>query len=127
MNEEARSDALAESIVARTKNVTDNTAQEMIIVTRDKVELALHRNLPHYVPGDKVLSSVGLFVALGTTLLTADFREALLLAGDTWRGIFIFATIASLGLTVRDSWRWLRRPRLDDLVDSIERDSRDAY
>jgi hypothetical protein len=124
MSDTERADDLAKFLVSNNTTVTENTSQEMIVVTRDKVELALRRNLPRYVTAEQVFTSGGLLLALGTTIVTADFQAALGVDADTWRGIFVAATLGSLALFGRDLARVLRRPGLEKLVDSIASDSR---
>lgn len=111
-----------EQIVAKPSKISDNTAQEVIIVTRDRVELALHRNLPKYVPSGKLLSSTGLFVALLAAVLTADFQQRLGISGDTWNGAFWLATAGAFIVLVIDFAKWVRKPALSELVDAIESD-----
>lgn len=123
MTESERADAAVDRFVQASK-VTDNTAQEVIEVTRDKVELALHRNLPRYVQSGEVLAWGGLTLALLTTLLTSEFQSFLALTGDTWSGIFMCGFALSLFPLTRSIVKLLRRPGIDDLVDAIERDSR---
>lgn len=123
--QEQSADALASEFV-RTLKSTDNTAQEVIHVTRDKVELALHRNLPKYIPTGQLLASGGLALALLATLLTAEFREFVGISGEMWRGFFALAFLASLVIVIIDLIKWVRRPSLDDLVDAIEKDTRNG-
>ncbi|PVE95004.1 hypothetical protein [Microbacterium sp. TPD7012] len=125
MTEAERADATIDRVVQATK-VTDNTAQEVIEVTRDKVELALHRNLHKYVPAGEILAWTGLTITLLTTMLTAEFQPSFGMSGDTWRGVFILAFWASVFPLVRGLVRLCRRPKIDDLVNAIERDSRSA-
>lgn len=121
-NSETKKTELLDSLLTKPSRISDNTAQEVIIVTRDRVELALHRNLPKYVPSGKALSSAGLFVALLAAVLTADFQQRLGISGDTWNGAFWLATAAAFVLMLRDAFRWVRRPALSELVDAIESD-----
>ncbi|UOQ60374.1 hypothetical protein MUN76_15295 [Leucobacter rhizosphaerae] len=109
-----------DSIVTRPSKVSDNTAQEVIIVTRDRVELALHRHLPRYVPAGKVLSSAALFLGLLVAVLSADFQMYLGISGEAWLGAFSIAMLLSLVLVAVDAAKWIRRPKLEDLVNAIE-------
>lgn len=95
-------------------------------MTRDKVELALHRNLPRYIPTGQLFASVGLALALIATLVTAEFQQAFGVPADMWRGFFLFAMVISMLLVLKDLVRWIRRPNLDDLVNAIEKDARDG-
>jgi hypothetical protein len=123
VSEVERSDELADQVIEASK-VTDNTKQEVIRVTRDKVELALHRNLPKYIPTGQLIASVGLLLALIATLITAEFQLTFGIPSDMWRGFFLLACLVALILVVRDAYRWAKRPKLDDLVDAIEKDTR---
>jgi hypothetical protein len=127
MTDADRADALARYIsTPPPSSVTENTSQELIVVTRDKVELALRRNLPRYVTAGQVLTALGLTVALVTTLVTTTFQPFMGVDAELWRGIFVAGAVASVVFLVRDVVRIIRRPKLDDLVESIARDARAA-
>lgn len=119
-SQDARDDYL-DRLVTSQRSVTENTAQEVIVVTRDKVELALRRNLPRYVDISQVVTSAGLFIGLLTTLVSAEFQDFAGLKAGVWSGIFIAGCLLALIIFVRDLVRILRRPKLEDLVEAIAR------
>lgn len=114
-------DSYLDSLVTSQRSVSENAAQEVIVVTRDKVELALRRNLPRYVDLGQVLTSFSLFVGLLATLVTAEFNNFAGVDAGVWTGVFFAGAVGALVVFVRDLVRIIRRPKLEDLVEAIAR------
>ena len=114
------------AIAINTTSLSRNVDQDVLVTTRDKVELALRREMPRYIPTGQLLASAGLFIALLTSILTAEFAAFLGLDGAVWRGIFTLGSLISFALMVNDIVRWFRRPSMEKLVDAIASDAANA-
>ncbi|QJU54316.1 hypothetical protein SCB71_14315 [Herbiconiux sp. KACC 21604] len=112
-----------DALTIRASSVSRNVDQEVLVTTRDKVELALRRELPRYVPTGEFLAVLGVFLTFLITVMTATFSDFLALPGQAWRGIFIVSTIAGGVWLVVSLVKLIRRPSMDKLVDAIAHDA----
>lgn len=99
--------------------VHTNMSQQVIVTTRDKIELALRRTLPSYTSTEQLLASLSLTAGLFLALFTADFRKAMGVSPDGWKAIFALVAVVAAGWSVWEFVRWLKRPSLDDVVGNI--------
>ena len=74
--------------------IHQNIDQELIVITEDKLQLILIK----YEETKKRLydwiSPLGMFITLLITWGTTDFKDAIGLSKDSWKAIFVIATIA---------------------------------
>jgi len=103
--------------------VTTNLAQEVHVTTRDKVELALRRVLPRYSSTEQLLAILGVALAFGGSLLTADFRQRLGIPATAWQTVFALGFLASLAWLGVEGRRWRKRPKLEDVVNEVMKSS----
>lgn len=75
------------------KNVYKNTAQDYILITRDKLELVLIKTKDCWAKKNMWITSGGLFATCLTALVTADFKDKFLPA-SVWEALFIIATVS---------------------------------
>lgn len=98
-------------------NVSDihlNVSQKMIITTEDKVRLCLLEHLNQIGKKGSWVAPLGIFIAIGATLVTSSFKEnVLMLPADTWRAIFVIMGAISLLWLVYSSIRALRSKKID--------------
>lgn len=79
------------------KNMTihKNVDQEIIITTSDKIELVLIKTKEILISQRDWWTPTGLSFAFVTTFCTADFKDFLGLAKESWKALFILLTIGS--------------------------------
>ena len=94
--------------MVRDTTIHANLGQELIVTTRDRLELCLRRHLDGLESRERWLIPLGIFVPVILTLLTADFRDSLGLKKDVWQAIFIIVALATVLLTGRFGLRTLR-------------------
>ena len=109
---------VAQSLISDSQVIL-NLGQEVHITTRDKVELGLRRTLPDYSTKEQLAAAVGVFVAFVAGLLTSEFHAFASLSADTWRAVFLISSVLSGLWMIREVVRWIRRPSIQDVVDSI--------
>ena len=90
---------LTEQMV-RESTIHANLAQELIVTTRDKLELCLVHHQRSLESQQLWAIPFGIFVPVVLTLVTADFRNALGLKQDTWQAIFLIVAVLTFGFTV---------------------------
>ena len=77
-------------------SIHTNINQDVIVISEDRLKL----KLIEFEKSKKKLydwvSPLAIFITLIITLLTADFKAALLLSGEEWNAIFIVLAIAAL-------------------------------
>lgn len=101
--------------------VHSNTDQEIVVVTIDKLQLAVleHRNA---LEGSRAWQTpLGVVVAISLTLTTADFKDALKIPKDTWLAIFILSLVISIGWLIRNLWLTYKCRQAEDLVERIKK------
>lgn len=79
------------------KNLTvhKNMKQEIIITTADKIRLVLINTKEILTAQRDWWTPFGLLISFITTLITADFKDAMGGSKDLWKAIFILLTIFS--------------------------------
>jgi len=76
--------------------VSKNVGQEIIVTTRDRVELCLIHHQEQLRSRQDWLIPLGIFLPIVLTITTADFKtKALGLTGDTWQAVFVLGAIIS--------------------------------
>ena len=101
----------------------DNTAQEFIYTTSDKLKLCLieHRDALH--ARHDWVAPLGVLIALLATLVAADFNDYLGLSAEVWESIHIVAMVLSalwLARALRRMWMTRDSSDLDNLVKLIK-------
>lgn len=102
--------------------VHDNTGQEVIKITSDKLELILERHLKNLERRKDWIAPLGLLLAIITTFCAATFKDALLPA-DTWKAVFFLSGLVSLYWLCLSLWASFRAPAIGDLMVKIKQDS----
>jgi hypothetical protein len=72
-----------------------NLAQELIVTTKDKIELCLLHHQEELQIQREWTTPFGILVAVLMTLLTADFKDGLGLKKEVWQAIFLMAAATS--------------------------------
>ncbi|MCM0622341.1 hypothetical protein [Nocardioides bruguierae] len=99
--------------------VSTNIRQEYFVTTREKIELALRRQLPGYTSMEQAIAATGVFLAFLVALLTSDFQSFIGVPAASWKTGFAIGAVVSLIWTVREWWKFAHRPSLDDVVNAI--------
>lgn len=102
--------------------IHDNTGQELIKITSDKLELILERHLKNLERRKEWIAPLSLLLAIITTFCTANFKDAILSA-DTWRAAFVLLGLASCYWLCQSIWAYLRAPAIGDLMEKIKQGS----
>lgn len=101
------------------KTVHGNLAQELIVITVDRLRLRLIEHSDTIRRKNSWLIPLGIFIPVLTSILTADFKD-FVFADTTWKAMFILVGIASLGWLAYELNRVKESPSINDLVEKIK-------
>ena len=107
-------DNATEKMVEQTERVY-NVSQVLLYMTEDKVRLCLTGFLNNMESRKEWLTPLGVFLTTSLALTTTDFKSFIIPA-DTWRAIFIIASIASLIWMIILLIKRGRAKTIDDMV-----------
>ncbi len=80
-----------------------NLNQEVVVTTVDKVRLCLMKNRDCLTAKNEWLTPLGIFLALLTTLVAAEFRN-FIFDPNVWTSIYVIGTILSLFWLLRSGY-----------------------
>lgn len=107
---------------ARIAKVHNNTDQELIVITADKLELVLQRHLSNLERRKEWIAPLGILIAIASAFSTATFKDAYFSAA-TWQAIFVITGILSSIWLVKTGWTAIRAPALSEIMDKIKQSS----
>jgi len=102
--------------------VHKNLEQEVVVTTVDKVRLCLIKNQNLLSAKKEWFTPLGLFLALLTTLVAADFRD-FILKQDTWTALYIIGMIISfcwLCCSGCRAWKNRAKSSIDGIVEELK-------
>jgi hypothetical protein len=73
-----------------------NTQQEVIVVTKDKLNLCLSRSVDRMVQRDRWLVPLGILVPLILTVATSGFTKRFGISGAEWETVFVMLIIFTI-------------------------------
>ena len=73
-----------------------NTDQELIIVTRDKLQLCMQKMIDRMAARDRWMVPLGVLVPLILALVTTSFTERFKVSGVAWEAIFVMLILFTL-------------------------------
>lgn len=105
--------------------VHKNVKQEILIVTREKVELCLMKNHKCLREKSDWKTPTGILIATITTLETATFQDAFFEA-PVWKAIFIIVSILSFGwlaVTLINLYKNRHKGSVDSIITELQIES----
>lgn len=76
-------------------SVHTNISQDVIVISEDRLKLKLIGYEQCKKKLDNWVSPLAIFITSIVTLITTDFKKALLLSGEVWNAIFVILTIVT--------------------------------
>ena len=110
------------TVNAPIRKVHENTEQEIIVITSDRLQLVLQKHLKNLERRKEWIAPLGLLLAIVTTFCTTTFRDTIFSA-DTWEAIFVMAGVASFVWLVKSGWASLRAPDIGEVMNKIKQSS----
>jgi hypothetical protein len=101
--------------------VHQNVRQEIIVTTMDKLEICLMKHRSYLAARWEWIGPLGLCVSLVTTLVAAQFQQ-MGLSPETWKALYVIASILSGAWTILFIIRAIKASRsggIEALIDKI--------
>jgi hypothetical protein len=111
------------SALAVPLTIYNNTAQEVIIITADKVKLCLTDNWRLIEQQYDWHTPLGIGLALLLTLLTTSFRDVYGLSKETWQALCVLGLGACVVWLLISCARRPRRPTVEDIVAEMKKNA----
>lgn len=99
-----------------------NLNQEVVVTTVDKVRLCLMKNRDWLTAKKEWLTPLGIFLALITTLVAAEFRN-FIFEPSVWTSIYVIGTLISLVWLLKSGYTALKNKNsgsIESIVDEIK-------
>lgn len=100
--------------------VHSNLDQEVIQITEDRLRLVLKDYLSKAEERKAWIGPLGIFLAIVTAFVTADFRDFYLKA-PVWQAIFLISGVLSLGWLAWAIREAVGAPSIDQIMEKIKR------
>lgn len=113
-NENVRTTVLVEDI-------HENTSQELISITGDKLKLVLLDHLKCVENANAWQTPASLIVAIALVLSTSTFKTAFNISADTWQAFFMFLMLAFVVWFIICLLKLRRASSVDDLIAVIKK------
>ena len=107
-------------------NVYQNTAQDCIVTTRDKLELVLIKTEKAIATKKAWMTPLGLFVTCIVALSSADFNDFILTA-SVWKALFVLSSIVCgiwLIQTIIQAWKNRKGGNIEGIINQIISESK---
>lgn len=102
-------------------NVVHNvSAQDLILITPDQLELILTKHLNEHQRSQEWEAPAGLFVGVVLVFCTSSFKEFLSVPASVWQALFMIAGAVFLYKTIRAAAKALKAPTIEGLMSRIK-------
>ena len=107
-------------------NVYQNTAQDCIVTTRDKIELVLIKTEKALSAKNSWMTPLGLVITCIVALASADFNN-FILSSSEWKALFVLSTIiCSIWLfrALLVAWKSRKKGNIESIINQIISESK---
>lgn len=101
--------------------VYENTSQELIKITDDKLCRILMKHGEDFERKREWHTPLGLVLALVVTFATTEFHDFAWIKAATWQAIFIVSFVLLLWWLGKAGWRAKHSPTVEDLLAKIKK------
>ncbi len=98
----------------------DNTRQEVITITDNKLELILIKHLSTVETSKSWQTPFGLLVTIIIVFCTSDFKKAWGVSADTWSAVFIIFALITLIWLIYCVVKYKHSESVDNLMATIK-------
>ncbi len=103
--------------------VTSNVTQEVVVITRDKIELCLIKHLKFMERKYSWTGPLGVAVSTITAIYTSTFKDAFHVTAATWKSMFGLVAIGSLVLFAYLFWKGIGAKSIEQIIDEMKKNS----
>jgi hypothetical protein len=110
--------------IIKESSIHTNVSQQVIVTTYDKVKLCLIEHQNELNAKNGWIAPIGVFIALLTALVTANFREFLNLPPDTWQALFLLGLALSVVWTIKalyGIYKFHNRGGIEYIIEKLKR------
>jgi Na+/melibiose symporter-like transporter len=100
--------------------IHDNTSQELISITADKLKLILIENLEQVKSTGAWQMPLSLLITIVLVFCSAEFKLALGVSADTWRAVFSIGGVACLIWLIVCLFKPRKSKTLDEVISVIK-------
>ena len=100
--------------------IHDNTSQELISITADKLKLILIEHLGKIQSAQAWQAPLSLVVAIVLVFCSAEFKSAFGLSADTWRAAFFLSGVGCLIWLIVCLIKFKESRTIDDVLSIIK-------
>jgi len=101
-------------------NTYENTQQDVIRITEDKLVLKLRNFLERLQKCYEWHLPASYLVGIALTLTTADFKDALKVPKEVWNSFFLFLTVLCVFSLAKALVYRKKKPTIEELVNDIK-------
>ena len=102
-------------------NIHENTSQEIIRITVDRLKLVLVEHKNGFERRKEWHTPLGLILTIGLVFLTSDFQDAFRVDAATWRALFLGGLILSGLWLIRAAYISWNCPSMDDILEKMKK------
>ena len=100
--------------------IHDNTSQEVLVITIDKLRLRLADHLTNVAKSHDWQAAFGVLLTLTVSLLTSGFKETFGVSAEIWRALFIVGAILSFAWLIKTLVQAFKTESLEVLIRKIK-------
>lgn len=105
--------------LAQVKEVHLNVAQNVIVITEDRLRIHLSNNEQRMEKRGQWVAPLGILISVVLTIATANFKDYVLKA-STWEALFIIGAIGSFVWLCYAYWQRLEAETIDQVIERIK-------
>lgn len=108
------------------RNVYQNTAQDYIVITKDKLELVLLKTEKSLSAKNSWITPLSLAITCGISLISSNFKD-FILSASVWEAIFIISTfifVFWLLKTALKAWHYRKAGNIQNIINQIISESK---
>lgn len=110
----------ARNRVVEVTDIHENTAQEVIQITVDRLKLVLVEHKDGFERRKEWHTPLSLIATIAVVLITTSFRPALGFSADTWAAVFIVSLVLSGIWFIRAARISASTPKIEDVVEKMK-------
>ena len=107
--------------VVRVTDIHENTDQEIIHITVDRLRLILVQHKDGFEQKKSWHTPLGVFLAVILAFLTSTFKETWGVKADVWNAFFLFVLVATIAWLLWTICLAFRSPSIENIVAKMKK------
>ena len=110
-----------ETQVVEVTDIHENTSQEVIRITVDRLKLVLVEHKNGFERRKEWHTPLGLVLTVVLVFITSTFKDSLGFKADTWSAFFLIVLIIAFTWLLRAAYIAYNCPGIDDIVEKMKK------